>query len=69
MAELPEWDLGQLWTLDRHWLWFLKIKTHAEGKFPMDPDDAQLLFYVLRGKCKIPQKEMRFQATLQTMPE
>lgn len=35
MAELPEWELGVLWTLALA----TENKTHAEGKFPTDPDD------------------------------
>lgn len=35
MAELQHWELGGLWIL----LPATENKTHAEGKFPTDPDD------------------------------
>ena len=39
MAELPDWELGGLWTLALA----PENKTHAEGKFPTDPDDYFVL--------------------------
>ena len=50
MAELPEWELGVLWTLALA----TENKTHAEGKFPTDPDD----YFVLReGNVKSQEKK------------
>lgn len=52
MAELPDWELGGLWTLALA----PENKTHAEGKFPTDPDDYFVLkeMYNPRKRNKVP---------------